>query len=192
MAMSSGAIAFIPFHPKHMAAIELQEAQACFAVLMSKPSYTQAICEPGLSFTGVVADRVVGCAGVLPQWPGRAIAWAVLSARIPARAWPAITRHVIRVLDAAHARGHDRIECTVDCGHFTGMEWVRRVGFDKPQRLERYSPIGPHGGPNGGARDHFLYRRFADQASGAMAEARRVRRAMALRIAAEIKREKAA
>jgi hypothetical protein len=182
MTMSSGAIAFIPFHPKHMAAIELQEAQACFAVLMSKPSYTQAICEPGLSFSGVVADRVVGCAGVLPQWPGRAIAWAVLSARIPARAWPAITRHVIRVLDAAHARGHDRIECTVDCEHAAGMDWARRVGFDKPVRLERYAPAGP----GGGGRDHFLYRRFADQAAGAMAEARRVRQDCAIKIAKEM------
>lgn len=170
-------IRFVPFRPEHMGDIELQEAQACFRVLMSKATYGQALCEPGLSFSGLVNGIIVGCAGVLPHWPGRAIAWAVLSNQIPARAWPAITRKVIQVFDAAHAQGHARIECTVDCEHYTGMEWVRRLGFDKPVRLERYSPQG---------RDHFLYRRFPDQARNAMSEARRQRQSFAARIAKEM------
>ena len=181
-------IEFVPFRVAHMAEIKLQEAQACFDTLMSKPAYIQAISEPGLSFSGLVPDnqgggKIIGCAGVLPQWPGRAIAWAILSNRIPARAWPAITRKVIQVFDIAHAQGHARIECTVDCEHFTGMEWARRLGFAKPVRLERYSPSPSPGLPG---RDHFLYRRFADQARADMAEARRVRQAFAVKIAEEM------
>lgn len=107
---------------------------------------------PGLSYTCKVDDLIVGMAGVLPQWAGRAIAWTLVGG-VPLRAWPAITRKTIEVLEAAHRQGYYRIEMTARCDCPAAARWAWRLGF------AAYAPL-PMYGPDGS--DHVGFVRFGN------------------------------
>lgn len=98
-------------------------------------------CIADLSYA-VFADGVaVGMGGIIPQWPGRAVAWS-LSAGVPLRAWPAITRMVRSVMQVARSKGYWRIEATVDPSWPAACRWARRLGFEAYGLLESYTPEG--------------------------------------------------
>lgn len=138
---------FAPFQPKHLGVLRLQAAQAYLQPLLVKPEYGTALAGPD-TWTGIIDDRVVGCAGVLPQWPGRAIAWALLTRDLSARHFLRAHHKVLSVLRSAQRSGAHRIETTVDAGFDAGHRWARALGF-RPEGLMRgYSPEG---------RDHVLY-----------------------------------
>jgi len=140
----------VPFEPAHLARLRLRAAQAELQIVLGQPGYGNSLAVPGMAWTGLHAGAVVGCAGIKPQWPGRAIAWALLS-DIPRRSWPEITAIVGRQLAAAHLAGYRRIEATVVDGWPTGRRWVERLGFgavEPPHLMRAYDPEG---------RDHWLY-----------------------------------
>ena len=95
---------------------------------------------------------MAGCAGILPQWPGRAIAWALLTRELTARHFLRVHHKVLNVLLGAHGRGARRIETTVDAGFDAGHRWARALGFSPEGLMRSYSPEG---------RDHVLYARIA-------------------------------
>lgn len=138
---------FIPFQPGHLGALRLQAAQAYLQPLMAKAEYGGALAGPD-TWSGIVDGRIVGCAGLLPQWPGRSIAWALLTRDLSARHFLRAHHKVLSVLHAAHGGGTNRIETSVDAGFDAGHRWARALGF-RPEGLMRcYSPEG---------RDHVLY-----------------------------------
>lgn len=142
---------FIPFKPEHLAALRLQAAQASLQPLLAKREYGTALAGPD-TWTGLIDARVVGCAGILPQWPGRAIAWALLTRELTARHFLRVHHKVLDVLLGAHRRGTRRIETTVDAGFDAGHRWARALGFAPEGLMRGYSPEG---------RDHVLYARLA-------------------------------
>lgn len=90
------------------------------------------------SWTGVVGGDPVVCAGTLPQWPGRHIAWAYLAQNTgPHMLW--ITREVKKVL----ARVEGRVELTVRSDFPAGMKWAEMLGFKvETPLLKAYGPSG--------------------------------------------------
>jgi len=140
-------IEFVPFTPAHLLALRLQAAQADLQPLLGQPEYGAALAGAD-TWTGLVDGRVVGCAGVLPQWPGRAIAWALLTRDLTARHFLRVHLKVLRVLRGAQDRGVRRIETTVDAGFDAGHRWARLLGFRPEGLMRAYSPDG---------RDHVLY-----------------------------------
>jgi RimJ/RimL family protein N-acetyltransferase len=140
-------IEFIPFRPEHLAALRLQAAQAYLQPLLARRDYGAALAGPD-TWTGIVAGRVIGCAGVLPQWPGRAIAWALLTRELTSRHFLRVHYKVMGVLDEAQRRGSRRIETSVDAGFDAGHRWARALGFRPEGLMRAYSPDG---------RDHVLY-----------------------------------
>jgi hypothetical protein len=123
---------FVPYDPSHLAAYMPgvhPEVEAARAMV------------PGLSFTAMLDGRIIGLAGLLPQWPGRAIAW-VLASNVPMRCWPAITRETIRVLEAAHTAGYRRIEMTARADDPPANRWALRLGFKPYAALWMYGPDG--------------------------------------------------
>lgn len=132
-------ITFVPFAPDHLDHLTLQAAQRCFERELANQEYRRALVVPDFSWTGIIGGRVVGCAGLVPQWPGRAIAWALLG-EIPRPAWPAVHKKVLAVLAAAERRGFFRIETHVDPQFPQAMRWVAMLGF-RPEGLNRaYTP----------------------------------------------------
>ncbi len=142
-------ITFTPFQPAHLDSIELQPAQAWLRGFAIDPAAFAAAAVPGLAWSGVVGGTIVGAAGVLSLWPGRAQAWAWLAA-IPPRHWTAIVRRMRAVLDTAGAQGFHRIEATVLRDFGPGCRLVRLLGFETEGLMRAYAPDG---------RDAFLYAR---------------------------------
>lgn len=124
-------VEFIPYEANHLA--------RCFPGLDEGFAAKGAV--PGLSFSASVDGVVVGAAGLLPQWPGRAIAW-LLTGVVPVRAWPAITRETSKILEAGHNAGYRRIELTVRADHEAGHRWAHRLGFRRYCALYLYGPDG--------------------------------------------------
>ncbi len=146
---------FVPFRPEHLGALRLQAAQAYLQPLLARPEYGTALAGPN-TWSGTLEGRIAGCAGILPQWPGRAIAWALLTRNLSARHFLRAHHKVLSVLLSAQRSGAQRIETTVDSGFDAGHRWVRALGF-RPEGLMRcFSPEG---------RDHVLYARIHDAAS---------------------------
>jgi hypothetical protein len=151
---------FIPFAPEHLPMLRLQAAQAYLQPLMAKPEYGASLAGP-YAWSGLLGHAVIGCAGILPQWPGRAIAWALLTRGLTARHFLHAHHKVAAVLRAAHAPvsegggGLRRIETSVDAGFDAGHRWARALGFEPEGLMRAYSPDG---------RDHVLYARVQEAA----------------------------
>jgi hypothetical protein len=140
-------IEFISFKPEHLATLRLQAAQAYLQPVLTKPEYGAALVGPD-TWTGIIHGQIVGCAGVLPQWPGRAIAWALLTRELTAHHFLRAHHKVTSVLRSAHRRGTRRIETSVDAGFDAGHRWAWALGFRPEGLMRAYSPEG---------RDHVLY-----------------------------------
>jgi len=121
----------LPFKPEHVAGLRLQAMQ--FGVDLSAADQIQ-----GPAWTGIVDDRPVVCAGFLPLWEGRAMAWALL-AFDAGRHMAAIHRAAKARMDAANYR---RLEAYVDPRWAVARRWVSMLGFQREGLLKRFTPAG--------------------------------------------------
>lgn len=134
-----------PFAFEDLALIALQPMQANLAGWVSEAD-GRAL-EQSESYTAWIGVQPIGCAGILPHWPGRAVAWAYLSA-IPPHQFILFHRAVLRFLGNCGVR---RLETTVDCRFSAGHRWARMLGFEcEAERMRAY-------GVDGG--DHAMYAR---------------------------------
>lgn len=145
----------IPFAADHLDQLEAQPGQAVDAALFT-PEIGAALVND-MARTLVADGRVLACAGIQPMWPGRAVAWAILSSQIGARGFLRYHRWVARALDDAHARGLWRIETTVDPEFDNAVRWAAALGFLYEGRMRGYAPDG---------RDHLLVARVSMHARG--------------------------
>ena len=116
---------------------------------------TEQICqemiEHGIVRTALDDDVVLGFAGIMIQWPGRAIAFAYLSSMHTKAQILFGHRAVKDFLDGCYIK---RIEMHVDCDHIEGHRWARLLGFTmEAKQLVGYRP---------GGGDCSLYARIRD------------------------------
>jgi hypothetical protein len=139
-------IRLAPFKLSHLEDLIPQEAQA-----YSKPVNLEqlATIPPELSFSGMVDNVPVICAGVFPKWRGTGIAWALVS-RSAGPYMVKITKYVNTFLDFANYV-FPRVEATVDHRFSYGHRWVSCLGFKHEGLMIGYSPDG---------LDFDLYARF--------------------------------
>jgi hypothetical protein len=135
----------VPYKADHLLQLALQEAQAYMGAWIT-PEYAESLV-PHPSFTGIDNGVVVGCAGIIEIWPGRATAWALLSPDLN-RKMIKVHRSVERFLGMCGVR---RIETSVDAGFEDGHRWIEMLGF----KLE--APVMSAYRPDGG--DCSLYAR---------------------------------
>lgn len=133
-------IVFIPYRPEHLAQLRLQSAQGMLQALLLDRGYAAALAVPGLAWTGLVDGAVVGCAGFLPQTPGRCVAWALIGQEVPRHAWLAITRQVVAGMVEVRRRGFWRIEAVVHARFAAGRRWVELMGFEFEGLMRAYDP----------------------------------------------------
>lgn len=128
------------FKAEHIAALELQEAQAYFGDQLMTPGYAEMLEAGGCGFTAMADGRVVACAGCSEAWPGRAIAWALVS-KDAGRNMVQLHRAVSGYLMASK---HRRIEAWVDEGFIAGIRWMEMLGFacETPSPMQGFRPDG--------------------------------------------------
>jgi RimJ/RimL family protein N-acetyltransferase len=121
------------------------------AAVLADPTYGEALAREELAFSGFVRGTVVACAGLIQQWPGRALTWALMSAE--ARPFMTqITRAIVRQMDRSGIR---RIESAVDVSYPVSQRWHTIMGFEREGLMRAYTPDG---------RDCFLYARVKQTA----------------------------
>lgn len=139
----------VKFQASHLHALELQDAQRYFCEQVAEPGYGEALASTAHCFTGLDGDKVVGCAGVYEIWPGRAVAWALLSRDAGAH-FRTIHRAALGFIAQAPWR---RIEAVVEDGFEAGHRWARMLGMQREGLMRAYSP---------GGVDFYLYSRVRD------------------------------
>lgn len=127
-------IRFVPFEPVHLPQIQPQNAHRHLAGSLSL--HDGMVLANGVGWTGLHAERAVGCGGIMPITPYRALAWAFIGAP-PRLAWPRIHRQVQRAIARAHTAGFFRIEMHVDAEFPAALRWARLLGFAEEARLRR-------------------------------------------------------
>lgn len=149
-------VTFLPFDPSHLALLDLQPAQWEFASQVKDRAYGAMLRDTGVAVSAIVPDangvRLIGCAGIVPQWPGRAVAW-VLMGRARKNDWTPIVRRMRAMIASAHRTGTTRIEATCDTGFGPGKRLLTLLGFRIEGTMDFYSPEG---------RAHHLYAHFGE------------------------------
>lgn len=136
----------VPFQAEHIFNLRLQRAQAMFYAKFS-PHYARALEDAGNGYTALVDGMPIACAGLVEQWEGRALAWALIAENAGPH-FVRITRAVRRALDIAQYR---RIEAHVDAEFGAGIRWAQMLGFEVESKMAQFTPEG---------RDAFMYVRI--------------------------------
>ncbi len=136
----------IPFRAEHAEQLEMQTMQATEQVYFGDWDFEQwSQMEGELTFTGLRnSDReVLGCAGLIPQWKGRSIAWAWLSNKITHQDMVWIHRQVTDFLDKAQiSPDYKRIEASVHEPFKAAHRWVTMLGFKSEGLMKNFDPAG--------------------------------------------------
>lgn len=142
----------VPYKPAHLDRVPPQWIQAGTAGLIDRAT-AESLAIPGMAFSAVSCGCIVGCAGIVPLWPGVGQAWAVLSDTAlahPVTLTRAVEREMRRI-ESDH--GLHRIQATVAETHVSGRRWLAWLGFELEGLMRNYG--------HGGAGDFWMYGRAA-------------------------------
>lgn len=138
-------IEIVPFKAEHLDQMKVQERQKGVLEFVSKDGLRTL--EQFNSWSGMVGERCVAFAGVIPYGDGRGLAWAYLAEDV-GKEFIGVTKAIKRYLDLVDYR---RIEMAVDCQHEQAHRWAKMLGFVKEcDRMKNYTVDG---------RDCALYAR---------------------------------
>ena len=148
----------VPFEPEHLGSLRLQHGQAHAEHLIDQIQAARV--DMGIAFTAMTAGggpsagvaahaRTVACAGVVPMWQGRDLAWSMLSECGP-HTFLRIHRAAARFLDRRKTR---RTEMWVYSTFAAGHRWALLLGFHRECRMRGFAPDG---------NDMDLYARIRD------------------------------
>lgn len=135
------------FRAADLLALDVQEAQADSLALFSDPAYGAAIEAGPYAFTARAGETVLGCGGLVIEWPGRGVCWAVVS-RHAGPYFREIHRAVTGFMAQVPCR---RMEFVVKADFAAGHRWARMLGFAREGLMRAYSPAGD---------DYHLYARI--------------------------------
>jgi hypothetical protein len=140
-----------PFVPEHAQLIVMQPRQEMPPLTLDEAC---ALEKAGPAYTALDDEgKPVAICGVILQWPGRGIAWGLISAAAGPH-FLRITREVRKFLDGCDIR---RIEASADATFPQTGRWLELLGFEceTPRPMRGYGFDG---------RACFLYARVASDA----------------------------
>ena len=137
-------IRLVPARTEMLFEMAVQPAQAAACAKANIPAVREAI-ERGPAWGAYVGERLLVIGGAVPQGPGRAVVWSVLSESIR-DSMVTVHRAVAHTLDVL---GYDRLEAHVAADHLEGRRWARMLGFEMEGRMKKF-----HAG-----RDYLLFAR---------------------------------
>lgn len=117
------------------------QARQVEPVSLVEDGYEDFLIDGGHAFTIRSPEgRVIAHMGILHQWEGRALAWALLGPDLLRYMLP-LTRAVRFYLDGC---GYRRIEACIDIDHDQGHRWARLLGFEceTPAPMKGFYPNG--------------------------------------------------
>lgn len=112
--------------------------------LFADPEYGASIERGPYAFTGVADSEVIACAGVVMEWAGRGMCWAIVGENAGPH-FRAVHRAVSGFLAQTNIR---RLEMVVKKGFPEAHRWARMLGFKMEGCMHAYSPAGD---------DYYLY-----------------------------------
>lgn len=123
----------------HLEAIEVQDMQKYDQAVLLAPEYADMACR-NEAFSMWYGNQCLGAAGVIPVFPHRAMAWALLSRHIKPHMREA-TRKIRKFLAISPI---PRIEMTVRADFEAGHRWARALGMklETPEPLRMYGANG--------------------------------------------------
>lgn len=125
----------VPYRHYHLNAIAIQEMQA-EAIGQIKAEHSMALEKAGPAYTLLDGNQVLACAGLVEQWQGRAIAWALISKNLNGFKFARMHKMCARFLDM---QDYPRIEMAVDHEHEAGHRWALALGFEWEGLMKKYS-----------------------------------------------------
>lgn len=128
----------VALQQEHLQQLVLQDAQSYFGAMLSHPDYVAGLISGGPAYTLLSDGEVIACAGIVPQWQNRAMAWALVGANA-GRAMVALHRAVVRCFEIHPCR---RIETTVASKFPEGHRWARMLGFEREGTMTAFAPDG--------------------------------------------------
>lgn len=128
----------VQFEPDHLKLLLLQPSQAIMQPLLDNAEYAQSLKDAGPAYSAVDGDAVFACAGFIPQWEGRTLAWALISAEA-GKHFVMITRAVKRAINLHEFR---RVETAVRTDFNEGHRWAELLGFKREATMAGYGPDG--------------------------------------------------
>lgn len=129
-----------PFEVQDLSDFTVQPQQLGIDELRDR-EYAKYLQDNGPSFTVRRPDgRILCVLGLLDQWEGRALAWAILAHDAGDRMLP-LTRAISHYLESCNYR---RLEATIDVGFKQGERWAKRLGFfnETPAPMQGFYPNG--------------------------------------------------
>lgn len=100
--------------------------------------------EASPSMTGLRDGWIIFCAGILPMWPGRAVAWALLADSVTRYDMLWIHRQVQWIIEQQIANGYRRIEAHVHEPFTPAHRWMKMLNFENEGLMRFYDPFGRH------------------------------------------------
>lgn len=132
-------VEFTPFRAGHLQTLLVQPAQKLEYRSLVASGEAQAL-EAFTSLTAWHQSRCLGCAGLIPIRPHRAVAWALLSGAAQPFMLP-IVRKIKRVIAVTD---YKRVELTVVEGHTEGVRFAKLIGAvqETPKPMRFYGSTG--------------------------------------------------
>ena len=140
-----------PLEKEHLVdvASRIQGAQTEMKNYIDQPWYFDSLTKTGEAYSVLYEDKVVLCAGIIPQWDGRYVAWALFTKDVGLK-MVSIMRAVRRFLNVKDVR---RVEAYIDCTHLEGIRLAELLGFKFEGTLVKFTPDG---------RNNYMYARTKD------------------------------
>lgn len=134
----------IPFRAAHASVIKPQAAQIGAPEMMEwKPEDWIALEGVGEAYTGYRDGRLLGFAGVIPQWFGRALTWMLLSDEVHGMDMRFIFNQTRDFLDRKQQEpAYRRIETSAQETFPQGHRFARMLGFVPEGQMRCYDPKG--------------------------------------------------
>lgn len=124
----------IPYEPDHL--LQIQHLQPGQDPAFLTETIAETLALGHAASTCLVEDHIMACAGLMPLWRGRMMAWAVLDARTGP--WILeITRAMRAELDRCPAA---RVEMYVKPGFWQAVRWAHMLGFCYESCMEAGHP----------------------------------------------------
>lgn len=125
--------------PGHIKCIKPQEVDKLGLAAYASTDFEQVL-RDNFSLSAWVGNRCMGAAGLVQIYPGRALAWALLSAD----AGPYLTEITRKAKQVIDLEPTARIEITVLEGFEAGHRWAELLGFvcETPKGMRRYGVLG--------------------------------------------------
>lgn len=138
----------IPLDTTLLRLIPVHDESATTITMLRDPHIAATACVHGWAMLD--GGYVVGAGGLIPMWPGRAIAWILPSRDARPRHFVQLFRWAKGWLDEMQTQ-YRRIEASAVAGFGPGCRFLEHLGFRREGFMNEFAPDGA---------DHILYARI--------------------------------